>query len=67
MRKGDSVTAVREIKGGWGSPSVKAGSRGMIVKDSMWSSTYTVTFTDQGWGGKSVTVDGVKEADLRRS
>jgi hypothetical protein len=68
MNQGNRVKAAREIKGsGWGSPSVPAGSKGTIVKASMWSNTYTVTFIDVGWSGKTITIEGVKQADLQRA
>lgn len=67
MNEGNRVELLRDFKGGWGSPTVKAGSKGIVVKTpGMFGSTYTVTFTDQGWSGKSVTVDGVKQQDLKR-
>jgi len=67
MNEGNRVVLLRDIKGGWGSSPVKAGSRGVIVKASMWSSTHSDTFTDQGWTDRSFTVNGVKERDLRRA
>lgn len=67
MNTGTRVKAVRDIKGGWTTPDVRAGSKGVIVDASAWSDRYTVTFTGQGLlGGGSVTVKDVAGKDLQR-
>lgn len=67
MRIGTRVKAVRDIKGGWTTPVVRAGSRGVVVRASAWSGKHIVTFTGQGLlGGGTVTVKDVAGADLRR-
>ena len=67
MNAGTKVKAVRDIKGRWTTPDVRAGSKGMIVSASAWSDTYTVTFTGQGLLGRgTVTVKDVAGKDLQR-
>lgn len=67
LNQGHSVKATCDINAGRGDV-VKRGSKGVIVRASSWTPTFTVTFTDQGFfGGKSVTVESVKEDWLERS
>ena len=66
MRTGNEVRAVRKIEGGWTTPSVPAGSKGVIVQASPFFDRYTVTFTNQGLLGGTVTLKNVSGADLQR-
>ena len=66
LRKGKSVKARHDVKAsGWGGDTVKAGSKGVIIAESTWSNKYKVTFTDQGWGNKDVTVDDLTADDIQ--
>jgi len=64
-RKGDEVTARREIEG-MNVPLVHAGSRGTVVTTTMFGRPKRVQFAvSDGWGVKRFQVD-VRRGDVER-
>lgn len=62
--KGDKVWSNCEIKGGFFKTNVKARTKGVVTKTSMFSSDVDVSFESNGMGYPAVELTGVNEKHL---
>ncbi len=63
LGKGKSVQAKRDLR--WRGETIRAGSKGTVITESMWSPKFTVTFKQEGFlGDKFITVEDLTADDI---